>query len=144
MKITPQQRQQNEDRIRAAMDRILHGDYAEGGKCDVKTLARESGVSRAAIYSTYAHLKEEFEQRRERLLSIGSQPDPRVAQIDSLKSSIARLKLRVAKQNAELKELRTLRDHALSQLIAQHDEILRLRTAASDHHLHVLDRPPPH
>lgn len=57
MKITPQQRQQNEDRIRAAMDRILHGDYAEGGKCDVKTLARESGVSRAAIYSTYAHLK---------------------------------------------------------------------------------------
>jgi hypothetical protein len=39
MRITAEQRKQNEARIRAAMDRLLRGDIPPGGRCDVKTLA---------------------------------------------------------------------------------------------------------
>ncbi|MEV0053252.1 hypothetical protein AB0H34_22455 [Saccharopolyspora shandongensis] len=45
------------------MDRPLRGETPPGGKCDVKTLATASGITRAALYSTYLGLKEEFEQR---------------------------------------------------------------------------------
>jgi hypothetical protein len=40
MRISADQRQQNEARIRAAIDRLLAGDIPPGGKCDIKTLAR--------------------------------------------------------------------------------------------------------
>jgi len=42
MRISAEQRQQNETRIRAAIDRLLSGDIPPGGKCDIKTLAREA------------------------------------------------------------------------------------------------------
>ncbi len=66
MRISAQQRQHNEARIRAAMDRLLRGDLPTGGSCDVKTLAREAGVDRTAFYSArpYAHLRKEFEGPR--------------------------------------------------------------------------------
>jgi len=65
MRISTEQRQQNETRIRAAIDRLLAGDIPPGGKCDVKTLAREAAVDRAAFYGTrpYTRLREEFETR---------------------------------------------------------------------------------
>ena len=65
MRISTEQRQQNEARIRTAIDRLLAGDILPGGKCDIKTLAREAAVDRAAFYGTrpYAHLREEFETR---------------------------------------------------------------------------------
>lgn len=85
MRITEQQRQQTEDRIRAAADRLLNGQLPSGGKCDVKTLASEAGVTRAALYTTYLHLKEDFERRRDRLRDAGTIPDPREAQIGRLK-----------------------------------------------------------
>ena len=40
MRITAAQRIQNENRIRAAMDRLLRGEIPPGGNCDIKTLAR--------------------------------------------------------------------------------------------------------
>ena len=43
MRISNQQRQQNEARIRAAMDRLLRGEIPPGGSCDISTLAKEAG-----------------------------------------------------------------------------------------------------
>jgi hypothetical protein len=65
MRISVGQRQQNEARIWAAIDRLLAGDIPPGGKRDIKTLAREAAVDRAAFYGTrpYARPREEFEAR---------------------------------------------------------------------------------
>jgi hypothetical protein len=64
MALSHQQRDQIERRIRAAIDRLLAGQIPPGGACDVKTLAREAGISCASLYRTWGHLKDEFEQRR--------------------------------------------------------------------------------
>ena len=37
MRISTEQRHQNEARIRTAIDRLLAGDLPPGGKCDVRT-----------------------------------------------------------------------------------------------------------
>ena len=42
MRITAAQRTENENRIQAAMDRLLGGEIPSGGNCDIKTLAREA------------------------------------------------------------------------------------------------------
>jgi hypothetical protein len=90
MRISVQQRQHNQARIRAAMDRLLRGDIPVGGSCDVKTLAREAGVDRAAFYGArpYAQLREEFEARLQALREVDEVPDLRVAQIARLKNDI--------------------------------------------------------
>jgi hypothetical protein len=50
MRISADQRQQNEARIRAAIDRLLGGDIPPGGKCDVKTLARQAAFSELKVF----------------------------------------------------------------------------------------------
>lgn len=132
MRITEDQRRQTEDRIRAAMDRLLRGDLPPNGKCDVKTLGIESGVGRAALYSTYLHLKEEFEHRRGQLRAAGAITDPREAQIVRLKEQIDKLKTRITEQDREIAEHAAFRIRAVSQLAAQHDEIGRLRSTLDD------------
>ncbi|WP_202818873.1 hypothetical protein [Actinosynnema sp. ALI-1.44] len=69
MRITAAQRIHNENRVRAAMDRLLRGDIPPGGRCDIKTLAAEADVDRTAFYGTrpYAHLRVEFERRLQTL-----------------------------------------------------------------------------
>jgi uncharacterized protein involved in exopolysaccharide biosynthesis len=57
----------------------------------------------------------------------GQQPDPRLAQIERLKTETARLHSRLSQKDAELAELRTFRGEALSRLAAQHEEIVALR-----------------
>lgn len=52
MRVTDAHRKQTEERIRAASDRLLRGDIPPGCGCDVKTLAVEAGVTRAALYPT--------------------------------------------------------------------------------------------
>ncbi len=76
MRITADQRAANEDRIRAATGRLLHGEVPPGGRCDIKTLAREAGVDRTAFYGSrpYAHLREEFDRR---LRALGQAGDGR-------------------------------------------------------------------
>lgn len=96
MRTTPEQRQQTETRIRAAMDRLLRGDLPPGGKCDIKTLAAEARITRNGLYTTYAYLKDEFESRRDRLRDTGVITDPREAQIVRLKTDNAALKKRLA------------------------------------------------
>lgn len=78
VRITAAQRLQNENRIRAAIDRLLRGEIPSGGRCDVKTLAAEAGVDRTAFYGArpYAHLRIEFEQRLRAMQQTGDIPDP--------------------------------------------------------------------
>jgi hypothetical protein len=129
MRITDDQRAANEDRILAAIDRLLRGEIPPGGRCDVKTLAREAGVDRTALYGgrPYAHLREEFERRLRTLERAGEQPDPRDAQIMRLKDDAARLNERLAQSAATITDLTAFRNQALARLAAQHDEITRLR-----------------
>jgi hypothetical protein len=130
-RLNDQTRGQKEAAIRAAMDRLLRGDIPAGGKCDVKTLASASGVTRAALYSTYLHLKEEFERRRDQLREAGVITDPRDAQIDRLKEHVHQLKHRLSTTEQDNANLTAFRTQALSRLAAQHEEITRLRTAAA-------------
>jgi hypothetical protein len=133
MRITAVQRTENENRVRAAMDRLLRGEIPPGGACDVKTLAREAAVDRTAFYGNrpYAHLRAEFETRIKLLQDAGTTPDPKIAQIDRLKAHNAKLKERLARADQTIAELSDIRSQALARLAAQHEEIVRLRSVAA-------------
>jgi len=140
MRLSPQQRHASETRIRQAMDRLLRGDLPPGGKCDIKTLAREAGIDRTAFYGTrpYARLREEFESRLRVIRQAGNTPDARDAQIARQKEEIKALRGRTARRDTTIAELTSFRTAALSRIAAQHDEITRLRrdtTPASIRHL---------
>jgi hypothetical protein len=129
MRLSIEQRHDNENRIRTTMDRLLRGQIPPGGRCDIKTLARESGIDRTAFYGRrpYAHLRTEFETRLQTLHATGDRPDPRDAQIARLKTETITLKERLARRDQAISEHGVFRTAALSQLAAQHDEITRLR-----------------
>ncbi|MFI9586398.1 hypothetical protein ACIHCQ_32220 [Streptomyces sp. NPDC052236] len=133
MRISAAQRTENENRIRAAMDRLLRGEIPPGGKCDIKTLAREAGVDRTAFYGTrpYAHLRTEFERRLQALQDAGEISDPREAQIARLKAENSKFKERLAQSEQAIGELADFRTQALARLAAQHDEIVHLRESAA-------------
>lgn len=131
MRISTEQRIQNENRIRAAIDRLLRGEIPPGGGCDIKTLASAAGVDRTAFYGSrpYAHLRAEFEHRLAQLQNNCETPDPKTAQIERLKAEIDRLKERLNQAHSNIDELTDFHSRALAQLAAQHEEILRLRAA---------------
>lgn len=133
MRITAAQRAANENRIRAAMDRLLRGEIPAGGHCDIKTLAREADVDRTAFYGDrpYAHLRTEFEDRLQQLHQTGQTPDPRTAQITRLKTEIDHLRQRISQADQKIAELTDFRGQSLARLAAQHDEIIRLREIAA-------------
>jgi chromosome segregation ATPase len=133
MRISAAQRTQNENRIRAAMDRLLRGEIPPGGGCDVKTLAAQASVDRTAFYGSrpYAHLRAEFEHRLQQLQHADQTPDPKAAQIERLKADIEKLNSRLNQANSTIEKLTDFRTQALARLTAQHDEILRLRAAAA-------------
>ena len=111
MRITAAQRTENENRIRAAMDRLLRGEIPPGGNCDIKTLAREAHVDRTAFYGhrPYAHLRAEFEHRLQHLQQAGQTPSPRTAQIDRMKTDIGKLKDRLSQADQRIGELTDFR-----------------------------------
>jgi AraC-like DNA-binding protein len=127
MALSHQQRDQIERRIRAAIDRLLAGQIPPGGACDVKTLAREAGISRASLYRTWCHLKDEFEQRRAAAWAAGQQPDPREARITRLRDLNQRLTSKLARTHTELNLLKERHQLLLSALAAKDDELQRLR-----------------
>jgi hypothetical protein len=131
MRTSAEQRRHAEQRIRAAADALLRGEVPPDGKSDVTTLARQAGVSRAALYRTYPHLKEEFEQRLAALRAAGTAPDPRDAQITRLKKDNNELRHKLADRDAALRDLEQFKTLAISRLAAQHDEISRLRHQAT-------------
>ena len=130
MRTTAEQRRHAEQRIRAAAGAHLRGELPPDGKCDITTLARQAGVSRAALYRTYPYLKEEFEQRLAALRASGTTPDPRDAQITRLKAHNDELRQKLADRDTALRDLEQFRALAVSRLAAQHDEISRLRRQA--------------
>lgn len=137
MPLTSQQRQSNEASVRAAMDRLLRGGLPAGGRCDLKTLAREAGVARTGFYprttsgravpGPYQHLAEEFHRRLRDLQASGHIPDPRDNQITRLTTDITDLRQRIKDRDTTIAELLAFKTRALSQLAAQYDEITRLR-----------------
>jgi hypothetical protein len=131
MRTTAEQRRQAEQRIRAAADALLRGDIPPDGKCDITTLARQAGVSRAALYRTYPHLKEEFERRLAAVHASGTAPDPRDAQVNRLRAQNDDLRQKLAGRDAAIRDLEQFKELALSRLAAQHDEITRLRRQAA-------------
>ena len=144
MRITAAQRVENENRIRAAMDRLLRGEIPPGGNCDIKTLALAAGVDRTAFYGDrpYAHLRTEFEDRLRHLQHTGQTPDPKAAQVERLKAEIDKLRSRLAQSNSTIEELTGFRTQALARIAAQREEIQRLR-ATSDAGTNVTRQPPP-
>jgi hypothetical protein len=143
MRISAAQRVQNENRIRATMDRLLRGDIPPSGGCDIKTLASQAGVDRTAFYGNrpYAHLRTEFEDRLRQEQLTGQTPDPKTAQIQRLKTEADKLRHRLTQANSTIEELTDFRSHALARLAAQHEEILRLR-AGADPNANVTRLPP--
>ncbi|EFE79537.1 LOW QUALITY PROTEIN: conserved hypothetical protein, partial [Streptomyces filamentosus NRRL 15998] len=133
MRISAAQRTENENRVRAVVDRLLRGEIPPGGKCDIKTLASEAAVDRTAFYGTrpYAHLRVEFERRLQAMQDAGEIPDPREAQISRLKAENNKLKERLDRSEQKIEDLTDFRGPALAQLAAQHEEIVRLREAAA-------------
>jgi hypothetical protein len=133
VRITTAQRTENENRIRAAMDRLLRGEIPPGGRCDIKTLAAEAAVDRTAFYGTrpYTRLREEFERRLVALQQAGDIPDPREAQITRLKAEIAALKVRLTRSEDTVGEFTEFRTQALARLAAQHEEIVHLRASTA-------------
>jgi hypothetical protein len=131
MRTTPEQRRQAEQRIRAAADSLLRGGIPPDGKCDITTLAKMAGISRAAVYRTSPHLKEEFEKRLAALRDSGNVPDPRDAQITRLKAARDDLRQKLTERDAAIRDLEQFKELALSRLAAQHDEITRLRRQAA-------------
>ena len=131
MRISAQQRAQNEARIRAAMDRLLGGDVPPGGRCDIKTLASEAGVDRTAFYGNrpYAHLRAEFDARLQEAAKRGKAPDPRDAQVSRLEDEVTILEQRLDSRDRTIAEIIAFKTQALSRLAAQHDEIVQLRAA---------------
>lgn len=131
MALSHQQRDQLERRIRAAIDRLLAGQIPPGGACDIKTLAREAGISRAALYRTWGHLKDEFEKRRAAAQAAGQQPDPREARIAQLRDLNQRLTGKLARTHTEFNQLKERHRMLLSALAAKDDELQRLRRERS-------------
>jgi len=58
---------------------------------------------------TYPYLKAEFEQQRDHVRADGTQPDPRLAQIERLKAEVTRLRERLAATRAELDDAKIFR-----------------------------------
>ncbi|MCX5318021.1 hypothetical protein [Streptomyces sp. NBC_00154] len=138
-RISDTDRSRNEEAIRAAMDRLLRGELPPGGRCDLKTLAADAGVTRTGFYpkrdrdgsvreGPYQHLGDEFVRRLAAHREAGEAPDPRDAQIERLKAQNAELKDRVTERDATIEELTEFKKLALSRLAAQHDEITHLRS----------------
>ena len=141
MRLTTEQRQASERRIRVAADQLVSGDIPAGGRCDVKTLARLAGVDRAAFYGKrpYAALREDFERRVLALRATGQHADPRDTQIARLTGQVAVLTTRVDRDTA-ITDLTAFKTAALSRLAAQHQEITRLRRAPAGNLRHLPNR----
>ena len=143
MRISAAQRVQNENRIRAAMDRLLRGEIPPGGGCDIKpSLRRPASTAPPSTATAPTHTYALNSKTDSGNCSTPTKtPDPKTAQIERLKAEIDKLRSRMAHANSTIEELTDFRTQALARLAAQHEEIQRLRTAAAPN-AHVTRLPP--
>ncbi|MHA7295197.1 hypothetical protein [Arthrobacter sp. HLT1-21] len=123
---------QTEDRIRAAIRRLLDGEVPPGMKRDIASLCSLANVSRATMYRTYPHLKAEFEQQRSLRDKGGPSPSSPPEQQQRLQSERTRLQFRLAETARKVRELENFKELALSRLAAQNEELLRLRSNSTN------------
>src|SRR5207245_11705243 len=97
-----------------------------------QTLATEAGITRSALYTTYQHLKDEFEQRREHVHDAGTVIDPRDAQIERLTEQVRHLTEQLAAARHAAQQHTAFKTMAVSGLAAQHDELEHLRRQLAD------------
>src|SRR5271165_4580637 len=116
MRISNERRRDTEQRVRAAARTMLAGEIPADGKCDITTLARQAGISRATLYRSYPHLKAEFEDQLAQRQASGCAPDPRDTQVLRLQDENARLKDRLAAHESALAQLGEFKILALSRL----------------------------
>ncbi|MEV0637680.1 hypothetical protein AB0I77_22535 [Streptomyces sp. NPDC050619] len=109
------------DRIRAAMDRILHGTAQHStGALTIVALAQEAGVPRNALTQRHLDLKNDFYTQ---VRACGQTPDSEIR----LRQQIVKLKELRAKDATELAQLRTDVDHlvrVVNQLTAHNRQLL--------------------
>jgi hypothetical protein len=74
MRLSSDQRAAVEARIRAAAQQLLAWEIPVGGRCDITTLARIAGISRAALCRTHRALKDEFEDAIGQRRDAGEEP----------------------------------------------------------------------
>jgi len=139
VRVPDAQRREIEQRIRAAGAALLAGSIPPGGHCDITTLARQAGVSRATLYRSYPDLKQQFEQQIAQAADGGQHIDPRDAQIAALKARNDRLQQRLDTAQSSTAELLEFQQLALSRLAAQHQEIMRLRATRTPAGVSDLD-----
>ncbi|MDI9888826.1 hypothetical protein QMZ92_31865 [Streptomyces sp. HNM0645] len=140
VRISDETRRNNERAIRQVMEQLLAGGVPPGGKCDIKTLATQAGVTRTGFYpkknrdgsprpGPYQHLAEEFERRLARTARGRRHERPTSRPGRTPQESGAGLRDRLAERHEQLAELGEFKQRALSQIAAQQMEIQRLREA---------------
>lgn len=119
-------RSQIEDRIRAAIQKLLADEIPIGMNRDITSLCALAGVPRATMYRTYPHLKAIFEEQRSHQQDTATNTDAGTHQ--KIPSEKDRLQLKLTAMTTKVHELEHFKSTALSRLAAQHEEILRLRS----------------
>jgi len=132
MRITASQRAANENRIRAAMDRLLRGEIPPG-RCDITTLVVEAGVNRTAFYGTRPHadLRASSNAAYGPSSRLAISPTRATRRSPASRPRFTGLKNRVVESTSTINQLTEFQTQALARLAAQHDEIIRLRAAAT-------------
>jgi len=129
MRISAEQRQRNESRIRVVMDQLLGGEIPPGGKSTSRPRPRSGrGPCRLLRHPALRPSLPRVRGRLQARQQAGDLPDRRDAQIARLKDEIITLRQRLADRDHTITSLRDFKNRALAQLASQHNEINRLRT----------------
>jgi hypothetical protein len=136
MRISAVQRIQNENRIRAAMDRLLRGELPPDGNGDIKTRGREASTAPPSTASDPTRTcAPEFEQRLQQVRRDGHTPNPKTAQIERLMAEVDKRKP-LTQANTTIDQLTAFRTEASARLAAQHDpdRTGALKASSESHH----------
>ena len=137
MRVPVEQRREVEQRIRAAAV-VVGLEHPARRPLRHHHPGPPGRVSRATLYRSYPHLKQQFEQQIAQAAA-GQHPDPRDAQIAALKSRNDRLQERLGASQSATASLLEFQQLALSRLAAQHQEIMRLRATRTPAGVSDLD-----
>lgn len=123
----------NEQRLRAAMDRLLAGKPLHtDGRLTVKNLATEAGLTRQQAYRCEAITKE-FAEHVQRISERGEEPAERHLQrISRLREQLAEEKARSARYRTERDEARATQQTLANQLRVLDEQNRRLEAQLAD------------